>query len=226
MLKYIITKLQKDRRARAVFLCVETFQGGGYIMARAYNLFNFDSYKLRDYETVLKKTEDYFNAIATMRGCIDENGEPIYNIEGEEMKTNFFIKPPTIAGYALYLGVTKPTLDTYRFNKGEDIPSLEMLERQRQEVMRAIKDKVEVLSFTNRKPTQAYVEEIDDAINLRKIINVITYAYSIIEEYNSERLYDNGNKGALVVLKNSFGYTDKKEVEVSEAKKLEDFMKE
>lgn len=195
-------------------------------MIKAYGLNFFDRYKLRDPEYVKEKTESYFNAICTKRDAVDFNGEVVFDEQGEAMKEDYFITPPTIAGYALYLGVTKETLDNYRFYKGENIPDRHTLIDQKKEVLESIKTKRDGLSFTNRKPTQSYVEELEDAIKLREVIDIITWGYSIIEEYNSIRLYDGGHKGALVVLKNSFGYTDKKEVEVTATKKLEDFMKE
>lgn len=195
-------------------------------MMKAYGLNFFDRYKLRDPEFVKEKTDDYFKAIHTTRQAVDEFGEPVFNGKAEPMMEDYFITPPTIAGYALYLGVTKETLDDYRFFKGEDIPDRPTLICQKREVLEAIKNKRDSLSFTNRKPTQSYVEELESAISLREVIDIITWGYSVIEEYNSVRLYDAGHKGALVVLKNSFGYTDKKEVEVTASKKLEDFMKE
>lgn len=195
-------------------------------MIKAYGLNFFDRYKLRDPEYVKEKTEAYFNAICTRRDAVDFNGEVVFDECGEAMKEDYFITPPTIAGYALYLGVTKETLDNYRFYKGENIPDRNTLIDQKKEVLESIKTKRDGLSFTNRKPTESYVEELEDAIKLREVIDIITWGYSIIEEYNSIRLYDGGHKGALVVLKNSFGYTDKKEVEVTANKKLEDFMKE
>lgn len=195
-------------------------------MFKAYGLNFFDRYKLRDPDFVREKTEAYFKAIHTTRQAVDENGEPIYDCNSKPMLEDYFVTPPTIAGYALYLGVTKETLDNYRFFKGENIPDRPTLLEQKREVLEAIKNKKGNLSFTNRKPTKSYVEELESAISLREIIDIITWGYCVIEEYNSVRLYDTGHKGALVVLKNSFGYTDKKEVEVTATKKLEDFMKE
>lgn len=195
-------------------------------MIKAYGLNFFDRYKLRDPEYVKEKTEGYFNAIHTKRPAVDFFGDVIMDENENPMLEDYFITPPTIAGYALYLGVTKETLDNYRFYKGENIPDRRTLIDQKKEVLEAIKTKGDGLSFTNRKPTESYVEELEDAIKLREVIDIITWGYSIIEEYNSIRLYDKGHKGALVVLKNSFGYTDKKEVEVTATKKLEDFMKE
>lgn len=193
---------------------------------KAYGLNYFDRLKLRDPKFVKERTEGYFNAIHTTRDAVDFNGEVVLDEKGQAMREDYFITPPTIAGYALYLGVTKETLDDYRFFKGENIPDRHSLIEQKKEVLEAIKGKKTSLSFTNRKPTQSYVDEIDSAISLREVIDIITWGYSVIEEYNSIRLYDAGHKGALVVLKNSFGYTDKKELEVSATKKLEDFMKE
>lgn len=173
----------------------------------AYDIKRFNNYKLNNADEVAKCLEEYFNNL-----CCDE----------DSLKSI-----PTVSGLANALGVARTTLDEYRRAKGENIPDINVLEEQIKEVRTKISNRDgSMLSFANRPATKTYLKEMLDALELRKIINIISYGYSLIEEYNQQRLYDRGNRGAIFVLKNAYGYTDEQSLVVKTEKKFEDFITE
>lgn len=200
-------------------------------MYKAYDIKDFNSYKLNDVDFVSDTVDKYFNSLmykvkATQK---DEFGEvtDILNADGEPLYKFEFVTPPTIVGLSNALGVSKTTLDNYRKGKDRDIPSCELLSNQIKECEYAIKNKKQKLSFVDILPSKAYLKELNEALILRQVINIIDYAYSIIEEYNTISIYDKDKfRGASFSLKNSFGYSEKSEIELKETKKFEDFMKE
>ncbi len=172
-------------------------------MRKAYNITGFNQLKLTNSEEIEAKTIEYFNSMKEQE------------------------RPYTIPGYANALGITRLTLEKYVNMRGKDLPEVNVLEEQVREVEYAIDNGMQRLSFCNIRPTKLYLEELREVLELRKVINVLIYGYSKIEEYNTERLYDTqGNRGSIFILKNSYGYDDKQELEINVTKKLEDFIKE
>lgn len=183
---------------------------------KAYNIREFGRYKLNNVNEVSNAIEHYFKSVSAERK--DELTHKMYT---------YFFKPPTLVGLAKALGITKATLDDYYHHKGKEIPSCEEISKQIEEVEQALKENRFELSFTGRIATPEYHQELLNAVDLRKIINCIQWGYAMIEDYNNDRLYDSqGHRGSVFILKNSFGYKDKQEVEISGSKKFEDFMSE
>lgn len=173
----------------------------------AYDIKRFNNYKLNDSKAVAERLEEYFNNLS---------------VSDEDLKSI-----PTISGLANALGVSRSTLDEYRKAKGENIPDINTLESQVEEIRGKIEKRDgSNLSFVNRPATKYYLKEMMDALELRKVINIISYGYSLIEEYNQQRLYDRGNRGAVFILKNAYGYTDEQSLVVKTEKKFEDFITE
>lgn len=207
-------------------------------MKKPYDIKRFNNYKLNNSIEVLNNTEKYFNSLLYKKYLTESNeyGEkvPIINEDGEEAYRLEYAKPPTIVGYANALGVAKTTIEKYRdMAEEKKIPEYDILVAQIEEVQLARAEQVKTggkrvgLSFTEKTATKDYEMELREALEIRKVINIINYGYSVIEEYNNERLYDSGGiRGATFSLKSLFGYSEKQEVDLNVGIKLEDFLKD
>ena len=67
-------------------------------------------YTEREFE---KKSNEYIASVRYRRQLVDGSGEPVRNDLGEEMYEYVYPEPPSMAGWALYLGMSRRTLGTH-----------------------------------------------------------------------------------------------------------------
>ena len=67
-------------------------------------------YSLDEFES---RSREYLSSIRYTRALTDESGEEIKNELGHTYLAQVWIEPPTTAGWALYLGISKSTLTTH-----------------------------------------------------------------------------------------------------------------
>lgn len=68
------------------------------------------------YETrtkLSKAVTDYFSSISFELPCTDDNGEPIYNLDGEEIVLVKYIVPPSVQDLCLFLRIDRKTFENY-----------------------------------------------------------------------------------------------------------------
>lgn len=67
-------------------------------------------YTEREFE---RRSREYLSSIRYRRPLLDESGQSVINELGEVCEQEVWTEPPTTAGWALYLGVSKSTLTTH-----------------------------------------------------------------------------------------------------------------
>ena len=60
-----------------------------------------------------KAVEGYFASISRKVRVLDEDGEAVYNDIGESIWVTEYIRPPTVSGLCLYLGIDRSTWQNY-----------------------------------------------------------------------------------------------------------------
>ena len=188
---------------------------------KTYGIKRFDSFILKDSGEVSEKIEKYFEDITVITHVAKDN------TKSETIALVDFIRPPTIVGLSNALGISVSTFHRYR-EISKNIPELCTIEDQIREVEIGISTNAQQLSFTGKKPSLNYLEELKKAYELKAISNSLNFSVQKIEEYNNTALYTkSGNRGAMFTLKSNFGYSEKQEVEVSYAdRKIEDILRE
>lgn len=68
-----------------------------------------------------RKSEEYLSSIRYRRALLDESGCEVINELGQSCEQEVWIEPPTTAGWALYLGISKSTLTTHYRARYRDV---------------------------------------------------------------------------------------------------------
>lgn len=60
-----------------------------------------------------KAVKGYFDSISRKVRALDDDGEAVYNDAGESIWVTEYIRPPTVGGLCLYLGIDRSTWQNY-----------------------------------------------------------------------------------------------------------------